>query len=406
MSNYHSSTGKWSNQAAQRTHSPSPQPPQEPYATEHVRYYIEGFLLYQRSRRHSPHTISTYRDRLPKFAWFLEHEGYPTELTSITPNHIRHFFVYLTEQKAGRWGSGNRGAQKPLHKNTIHGYARALRAFWRWAAEEVSLSNNPFNKVEMPPLPNQWHVESFTDEEIAALFAAIETWGTPALIQRNRTILAVLLDTGLRASELLSLKVGDIDPQGSGTFIVNGKGGKARTVIIGHVARRELWSYLSRYRLKMQTNETSLFLSTTRKPLTYDGLKLIFARLKAVTKITRVGVHAHICRHSFSSAAHRNGMKGVVLQEILGHSSFEVTRRFYLDVTTEDLQKEHTLYGPLDNMPLANERTIPRLANRPQIPDAQALAREVTASNYCAVARRYGVSDTAIRKRLKKAGLL
>jgi site-specific recombinase XerD len=62
-------------------------------------------------------------------------------------------------------------------------------------------------------------------------------------VQRNRSMLSILLDCGLRASELLSLQLGDVDPQ-AGLFEVVGKGSKTRTVAIGNFARRELWAYL------------------------------------------------------------------------------------------------------------------------------------------------------------------
>lgn len=99
-------------------------------------------------------------------------------------------------------------------------------------------------------------------------------------------------------------------------------------------------------------------------------------------------------------------MRGVVLQEALGHSAFDVTRRYYLDVSTEDLKAEHKLYGPLDNMREVLTERSAKLPHAPEIPDASVLAREVKAASYRAVARKYGVTDTAIRKRLKKAGLL
>jgi hypothetical protein len=99
-------------------------------------------------------------------------------------------------------------------------------------------------------------------------------------------------------------------------------------------------------------------------------------------------------------------MRGVVLQETLGHSAFDTTRRYYLDVSTEDLKQEHKLYGPLDNMGDILKEQRGKLGQTPEIPPADVLAQEVKSTTYSAVARKYGVSDTSIRKRLKKAGLL
>lgn len=288
MSNQRSTTKFPSNQY--NPLSPSPQP----HSITDIRYFIEGYGLHHKSRRHSPHTISFYTDRLQRLVWFLEHEGYPTALPDITSNHLRHFLIYLSEQSQGRWDSSQYMANRPLAQASIHSYAKAIRAFFRWAMREVRLPNDPLSNIEMPALPNQWRLQTFTDEEIAALFAATDRMGNPFVIQRNRTILAVLLDSGIRAGELLSLQLGDVDLQ-EGVFNVIGKGRKAPTVAIGQLCRRELWSYLAHHRLKIQSDETALFLARNGAPLTYDGLKIVFQRLKELTGITRVGVHAHIC---------------------------------------------------------------------------------------------------------------
>jgi site-specific recombinase XerD len=240
-----------------------------------IRYYIQGFLLKQRAQRHSPHTIKFYQWNLNRFAWFLEAQGYPTQLAAVTPNMIRHFFVYLGEQTQARWGSNHWAANKPLSPHGIHAFARAVRAFFHWAAKEGGLPFNPFSNVEMPSLPNAWKVQTYNEADIVALFAACNTFEVPFVVQRDRAILAILLDTGLRASELLSLEVGDIDPQVS-MFQVTGKGQKKRAVVVGSYARKELWAYLTQFRLRMATPYSELWVSHKGTPLTYFGLKQMF----------------------------------------------------------------------------------------------------------------------------------
>ncbi len=392
------------------------------YSPDDIRYYIYGYILHHRSQRHSPKTIAACKERLSRFVWFLQKEGYPTELQHITPNHIRHFLIYLDETKEGRWDSSHPLANRPLSQNSIHTYAKTLKAFFRWATKEAALPRNPFDNVDMPRLPNQWQVQTYTDEEIEALFAAVERTGGghPFIVQRNRAILAILLDSGLRASELLSLKVADIDVQ-QGVFIVTGKGRKSRTVATGSFARRQLWAYL-RYRLRMSAPEAALFVTRQGTPLTYAGLRLMFRRLRELTGIQRVSVRAHNCRHTAASIMHRNGMRGSTLQEILGHASFDTTRRYYLNIRPEDIRREHEMYSPLDAMSTRLKRGYGRplpseaggyppeggayTTHRPDLPPADVLLREVVSTSYRAVARKYGVSDTAIRKRLKKAGLI
>jgi hypothetical protein len=198
-------------------------------------------------------------------------------------------------------------------------------------------------------------------------------------------------------------------------FTVTGKGGKIRDVVIGSFARHELWVYLRDYRGKI-TNHDALFVAQGGSPLTYSGLAQIFKRIRRNSGID-VRVHAHKCRHSFATLAHANGMRGATLQAVLGHSGFDVTRRFYLDIPKEALAQEHEKYGPLDNL-RGDIKPTPTKACKaekvlnengrwvPSLPDAKTLLKEVQASNYRRVARKYGVSDTTVRNKLTQAGLL
>ncbi|MGI8588314.1 MAG: tyrosine-type recombinase/integrase [Chloroflexia bacterium] len=319
----------------------------QPLDLESVAFYLDGFLLDQRAQRHSPATITFYRRYIKNFIWFLAQGADPTALAQITPNHIRAYLVYLQEHSGGRWGKQETITCKPLKPAAVHAHARALRAFWNWASTEADLPANPFTKIEMPKLPDAWTVQTYSDEQIAALFAACDEAMTPVLIARDRAILAVLFDSGLRASELLRLTVGDADTP-DGVFTVTGKGAKKRAVVIGTFARRELRRYLQA-RGKQAARGAALFLGRDGAPLTYYGLKELFNRLKNRAGISIQG-GAHLCRHTFATKAHRNGMRGSTLQELLGHTKFDTTRRYYLDISKEDLAAEHEQCGPLDNM--------------------------------------------------------
>ena len=286
MSNQHSPITK-------SNHITSSKSAPRPYGIEDIRYFVDIYILHHKGQQHSKQTIRTYVDRLGKYIWFLEHEGYPLALEQITPAHIRAFFVYLQEQSEQRWDSSSHAANKPLALSTANAYGRVLRAFFRWAAEEAGI-RNPFTNIKLPRIPNPWQIQVLNDDEIEALFKACDQTGTAFMASRNRTILAILLDTGARSCELLGLEIGDINPQ-EGLFMVQGKGGKVRPIVIGTFARRELWSYLTHHRSKINTPYDALFVNAKGEPLTYSGLSQIFRRLKARTGIE--GARAHICRH-------------------------------------------------------------------------------------------------------------
>src|SRR5690349_14538980 len=120
------------NEPANLKQHPSPKTP----PLDSIHYFIDGFLLKHLSQRQPPSTVKFYKENLAKFVWFLEQEEYPVTLEDLTPNHIRHFLIYLQEQTEGRWGSTNWNANKPLAPASVHAFARTLRAFFRWATKE------------------------------------------------------------------------------------------------------------------------------------------------------------------------------------------------------------------------------------------------------------------------------
>lgn len=375
-----------------------PLSPQTPDPAD-IRHYIAGFLLVQDTQGHSARTREWYATMLGKFVWWLEHEHHPTTLTALTPTHIRLFVRYLQVPNAHRWGTDAR-TRETLQPRTVHGFVRTLRAFLNWATIEADLPRNPFPKDAVPKQVNPWAVEAFTDAEVAQLFAAINQERNAFLIARNRALLALLLDTGLRASEVLTVTC---EQASGGTFTVVGKGGKTRPVILGGQSQREIWSYLTHHRLKMRTRANALFVSETGKALTYWGIKGVFRFLKTHSGITRVPVKAHTCRHTFATKAHQNGMRASMLQRLLGHADYNTTLRFYVNISEEDLKVEHDQYGPMDRIKVQKaDRAVQPGDN---LPSAQELLAEVNASSFNAVARKYGVSDTLIHKRLRKAGI-
>src|SRR5689334_16486275 len=172
---------------------------------EDIRHYMAGFLLVQDTQGHSPKTRDWYERILTKFVWWLEHEGHPTQLRALTPTHIRLFVRYLQLPNPARWETTATYQRETLAPRTVHGFVRTLRAFLNWATLEADLPRNPFPRDAIPKQVNPWEVEAFTDAEVAKLFEALNQEQSSFLIARNRALLSLLLDTGLRASEALTV---------------------------------------------------------------------------------------------------------------------------------------------------------------------------------------------------------
>lgn len=206
---------------------------------------------------------------------------------------------------------------------TVQSYARSARAFCQWLVQKKSLPATPFTCLSLPAVEiRSPHLLSL--EEWDRLLRACQppkkaNERTEQAAARNRALLWVLFDTGMQASEVCRLRVGDVDRK-QGVLVVRGKGTKQRRITLGQQALGHLLAYLDDYRLHLAAgeNEEVLFLSETGHPLTKSGVNLLFARLRERAGITRKGVTAALLRESFAVRYLRAGGDVCLLSEVLG----------------------------------------------------------------------------------------
>ena len=152
----------------------------------------------------SPCTIASRRDMLGKFRWWLDQEGCPDRLEATTAETIRFFLAYLrSDAGAGRWGSAQPNARRPVRPSTVDTYYRALRAFFNFVVREGLLNQSPLRNVSPPHLPKDL-LPPFTPEQAQALVDAAKKSSQAA---RDLPLVLILLDTGPRVSELCSLNI-------------------------------------------------------------------------------------------------------------------------------------------------------------------------------------------------------
>lgn len=162
---------------------------------------MQGFRLSYQTEGKSPKTIEWYATFLEKFRNFLERRNFPTDVSQIHKSHIREFIGYLqTEARTPR----NR---KPLSGATVQGYVRTLKAFYSWATREEYIETNPVVKIPIPKAPIKL-INTFSSEHIAKLLGLCHRANENGY--RNLTILLLLLDSGLRVSELVYIDLSDI----------------------------------------------------------------------------------------------------------------------------------------------------------------------------------------------------
>ncbi len=161
---------------------------------------------------------------------------------------------------------------------------------------------------------------------------------------RDRAIILMLLDTGMRASELVGLDMDQLD-QKNRRIVVEGKGAKERILKTSPRTAQASWRYMSQ-RPEPRGTTTRVFLAEDGSPISRHALRRVIGRIGE-----RAGVkdaHPHRFRHTFAIEFLRNGGNGYVLQSLLGHSTMEMVRR-YLKLAQQDLDDNHNRASPVDN---------------------------------------------------------
>jgi len=286
-------------------------------------FAIDVFLTAKEAKRCTDVTLKHYRWTLERFtAWLIEHGI--TTADGITAHHIRTFLAELQRNDASSW--------------TVHDFARVIKTFVRFLHTEEMIPTNPFARVEMPVLDDEI-LPAFDVADVQSLLEACKT-------DRNRAIVLVLLDTGVRVSELVHLNIGDVNTKTGAVMVRKGKGRKDRMTFLGARSRRVLFKYLTR-RGTTQTDDPLFITETTSQRLTVNGLQTMIHRLGE-----RAGVehcHPHTFRRTFALWSLRVGMNIYALQKIMGHSDLTILRK-YLALVQEDLQQAHRQHGAVDNM--------------------------------------------------------
>ena len=269
----------------------------------------------------SEHTQISYRDKLHVFADFCTERG--VDLADITRKLFRDFIQYVTERTS-------RQTREKIKGHTITSYGRVIKVFLRWVSsyEEYAgcIKASVLKSLTVPKL-EQKTKPVLTSDEIKQLYAACKEETTKQLATRDMAILSVLLDTGLRATELCSLTLNNVhlDP-GDSYILVFGKGKKEREMGLGQRARLDLHRYIRQYR-KQAKPADPVFLSRLGGALTRNGLDQLLYRLKDWAGVQTEG-GAHLFRHTFATMYLANDGDVYKLSRLMGHSHVSTTEGY------------------------------------------------------------------------------
>lgn len=316
-----------------------------------LRRAISNWLADGKAQGWSPRTLHDRQKTMDRFCWWLENEaGAPASLSSLTPACIRAFLSYAREfRPEGRYGSNHPSAHRQVRPATVNAYFRILRAFTNFCLAEGLLEETPLKNVKAPRVPTD-QVQPLSSEQTQSLVDAARRTRAP---ERDVAAVMLLVDTGMRVSELCGLKVGDVD-RGTGELTVVGKGNKKRRVFMGATARRALWRYLETDRRQALADEP-LFVSVgghqSGTALTPSGVHQIISKAGEAAGITGVRCSPHTLRHTFAVSFLRGGGNLFELQQLMGHTDLTVLRR-YVALAEADLAQAHRAASPADRMKL------------------------------------------------------
>jgi len=312
-------------------------------ATKKLTGWAADWILDGELQQLSPKTLSERRLIFEKLFWFFDREGFKT----VEVAELKAFFHHLTSghtDPAGRFG--NPRLTKPLRPVSLKGWHTVLSAWFTWLQAEGYLETSPMARIPKPQVREEIK-PPLSDEQAAKLIEAARHSNNP---NRDTAIALLLLDSGLRASELVGLKAGDLDLHNR-SFKVTGKGNKIRHGYLGRQSTKALIRYLRR-----EERQPGDFLfqaergcyGGTGEPLRANGLRQLIERLAARARIESQ-CSPHTLRRTFCVNFLRNGGNVFAAQGLMGHSRLDMTRK-YCRLAECDLEAQHRMYSPADRL--------------------------------------------------------
>lgn len=296
---------------------------------------VQGYLLHAESRRMSQNTIKLYAMIYRKFT---AHVGEKTIFKSITVEDVEAFL----------------SAQTTVSDATLAKYHITLSSLFTWAVKQGFAEENLLKRITCAR-PEKREIVPITLDEIRALLAACDKTAeytragkaacanTRPTALRDRAIIMLLVDTGLRATELCDIKIHEVDLKNR-QLVTLGKGDKERLIPFDARTAQALWRYIAT-RPEARADDP-LFVTGQDNALDRKLLRKLLLRIGQRADVK--DVHPHRFRHTFAINYLRNKGDIYTLQRILGHSTLEMVKR-YLAIANVDVQNAHRQASPVAN---------------------------------------------------------
>jgi len=300
---------------------------------------IKGFEIFLRAEGYAISTVELYSYCLNNLVKAIG----DIELGEMNRNQLRFFLIGLQDQN--------------LSPSTIENHWKAIRTFNRWMNSDLQLPrvDNDLARPKYKPA----EITPFSEGEIRKLLNACSrtslavtknrkkfTMPRPTS-QRDQAIILMLLDTGLRVSELARLSIQDVNLENGEVFVKpfsTGRKTKSRVVFLGNSSLKAIWKYLSTRKDAKPTDP--VFLSSTGVPMNKNSIRHFLVNIGKRAGVKNV--HPHRFRHTFAIQYLRNSGDIFTLQRMLGHSSLSMVQH-YLAIADFDVKAAHQRASPADN---------------------------------------------------------
>ncbi|MGB9146889.1 MAG: site-specific tyrosine recombinase XerC [Acidobacteriaceae bacterium] len=292
--------------------------------------YIESLAV----KGFSDDTRNVRRELLSLFERWAAERGLvePVEITRpVLERYQRYLFYY--RKKDGR----------PLTFSSQHSRLSPLRQWFKWMTRQNYLLHNPASELELPRLPKPLP-RVLTASEAETILQQPNVADSVGL--RDRAMLEMFYSTGMRRTELLRLRLYDVDREAGIVTIREGKGKKDRVIPIGEraVAWLDKYLYEARPRLAVEPDDMTVFLTVQGEPFSPNTLSLIIREHVEGAKIGKRGA-CHLFRHTMATLMHEGGADIRFIQEILGHARLDTTQ-IYTHVSIRMLKQIHSATHP------------------------------------------------------------
>lgn len=287
---------------------------------------LEEFKVYLFvDKKYSKHTISSYIRETNKYIVFITNNK--INIQNVQLSDMKQYLKYLKTQN--------------LTERTMAHHISVIRTFYKFLLLEKIITKDisvvlelPKLKKTLPSVLSLEEVDQLLDINLKDEFS-----------YRNKAMLELLYATGLRVSELINLKLNDIDLE-SCILRTIGKGDKERLVPVGDYAMKYICIYISNYRHNMMKNKTHdyIFVNNHGSPITRQGFFKIIKQL-AKEKQIKTNISPHTLRHSFATHLLDRGADLRSIQEMLGHSNISTTQ-IYTHVSNEHLKENYNMSHP------------------------------------------------------------